>query len=91
MWDSKLASARSKATLQDSLKFEKRNLAHAVRRLNKLLCRNAKRSALRGGPCVALTQPLPRALIKYTLPEQAWKEYLRSYQGSWFQGFLERP
>lgn len=53
MWDSKFASARSKATVSDFLKFEKRNLTHAVRRLNKLLCHNAKRSALSGGPCVA--------------------------------------
>jgi len=28
---------------------------------------DAKRSALHGGPCVALTQPLPRALVKYEL------------------------
>jgi len=39
---------------------------------NVLANQDAKRSALRGGPCVALTQPLSRALVKYDVPETGW-------------------
>lgn len=63
---------------------------------------DAKRSALRGGPCVALTQPLPRALVKYELPTRSfnWRELLKTLCKYWlirqaheqyFQTYFGRP
>ena len=67
---------------------------------NKEICsafgfpQDAKRSALSGRPCVALTQSLPRTLVKYELPTRSfnWRGLLKTLCKYWlFQTYFGRP